>query len=91
MLPGDAQFFLKHGIAMLELLMKSKLRVALLVGCAALLAMELLRGGGEPPLPPLDTSPPDPNGPPRIRIGQARSVMEQPKRDKSLDGLLKRD
>ena len=74
----------------MEQLLKSKMRMGLLLGCAVLMAVMFLRGRGEPSHPPLDTSPPDPNGSPRPRVGQVRSVIEQPKRDKSLDELLKR-
>jgi len=76
---------------MLEQLLKSKLRIGALAGCLVLIAVVSLRGASEQPRPPLDTSQPDPDGTPRMRIGQSSNVMEQPVRDASLDELLRRD
>jgi hypothetical protein len=76
---------------MLNTVTNAKLQLGALISLVVIFIVWSVYSRPAPSASDLDTSSPDPQGTPRMRIGQARNVMEQPRRDNSLDELLKRE
>jgi hypothetical protein len=89
--PFKCRLLTKSEEMMAPIPQESKRMLALLLIGIFLFGVWLAPWRTEAEPPPLDLSRPDPSGKPRIRVGQDRSVMEQPVRDHALDELLKRD